>query len=90
MAGQIGEYISKTKITEWTSLEELSGVTFSSGSKYLIANNSGATIRFVATSESDPTYYGTNLGYGEEIMYSPDAGTLYVKGDNFNLAISEV
>lgn len=90
MAGQIGEYISKEKITEWASLEELSGVTFSSGSKYTIVNNSGATIRFVATDEANPTYYGTILSQGGTIFYSPDAGTLYVKGKNFNLAISEV
>jgi len=90
MAGQIGEYISKEKITEWTSLEELSGVTFSDGKKYLIFNNSGATIRYVASDEADPTYYGTNFSQGEQMLYSLSAGTLYVKGDNFNLSISEV
>ena len=90
MAGQIGEYISSGKIADWTKLSELAGVTFDASKKYTILNNSGTTCRFCASTTADPEFYGSNLIQNSVIFYSPKAGDLYIKGSNFNLAISEV
>lgn len=91
MAGQIGEYISSTPLNEWTPLADIAGCSLTNGKKYSIYNNGAASIRFIASKDDKPNFFGTILTQGSIIYYSPiDGEKLLIKGTSFNLVISEV
>jgi len=91
MAGQIGEYISTTPLKEWTPLVDVAGCTLTNGKKYSIYNNGATSIRFIASKETNPEFFGTVLSQGSIIYYKPiDGEKLLIKGVSFNLVISEV
>lgn len=92
MSGQVAEYISFKPINEWTSLEELiDGFTFDNDKKYSIFNNGASTILFSTATAEKPEFFGSILSQKDTIWYNKgNAGTLFVKGENFNLAIWEV
>lgn len=98
MAGQIGEFISDEKISEWTDIEELakwfgesSDDHFVEGKKYSIYNNSASSFRFICTADLDESAFGSYANQGSLIYFKPNSTEkIYIKGNNFNLAISEV
>ncbi len=96
MAGQVAEFIEEDDITEWIELGQyaywLNGDTdFKTGTVYSIYNNSSASFKFVVTDDLDEDTFGTFVPQGSVIYYKPDgSGKLYVKGNSFNLAISEI
>ena len=74
-------YIGKAKVpAEWTSLETLLETTFTSGKSYSLQVLAGSNVRFCnsTTLPSDP-FDGENLKDLMQAIYSPDAGTLYVR-----------
>lgn len=100
MAGQIGEYISEEKLDVWTDIESKikwlgtgsnSSNSFEEGKLYLIYNNSATSFKFVCTTDLDETTFGSYVNQGSMIYFKPtDDEKIYIKGTNFNLAISEV
>lgn len=97
MASQIGEYISTTGISTWTDLSTIidwfdSTGSFVEGKKYVIYNNSATSFRFISNKNTpEENRFGSFAPQGSKIYFSPeDDNKLYIKGNNFNLAISEV
>lgn len=96
MVGHIGEFIYNEEINEWVDLESLitwygDDDSFSEEHVYCIYNNSGATFRFLTVEEPSDEMFGTIVTQGSSIIFKPKDGIkIYVKGENFNLAISEI
>ncbi len=95
MAGQIAEYISTEELTTWTDIEEVlmwfDEAGFTDGKVYSIYNNSATTFRFLTGDIIDDDIYGTIVTQGSNIYFRPSNGSkLYIKGFNFNLAVSEI
>jgi len=96
MAGQVGEYINRMDLSEWTDLEKVTkwfgDNKFQAGKKYSIYNNSSSSYKFIPMdSKPNEEYCGTYASQGTTIYYTPDSGSkIYIKGSNFNLVISEV
>lgn len=77
-------YIKKVSVpAEWTSLESLLDTIFASGTTYSIQVHEGSAVR-LCNSTSLPTdnAAGECIKNLTQALYSPDAGTLYVKRDN--------
>lgn len=95
MAGQIAEYLETDEILEWTDLEELlvwfNNSGFVDDKVYSIHNNSATSFRFLTGDVIDEAIHGTVCNQGSTIYFRPDSGSkIYVKGQNFNIAVSEI
>ena len=95
MAGQIAEYIETEELKEWTDLEEVliwfDEEGFTDGKVYSIYNNSSTSFRFLTGDVIDDEIHGTICNQGSTIYFRPDSGSkIYIKGFNFNLAVSEI
>lgn len=85
-------YIAKVNVPAgWTELATLTGSAFSSGKKYSIQAYDGSNVR-LCNSTSLPTddFAGENIKNLMQVIYSPDAGTLYVKRGSANAAFVSV
>lgn len=95
MAGQIGEFIEDEKIEQWTDLESVAlwfnENGFEDGKVYSIYNNSSTSFTFLSGDYIDERITGTIAPQGTTIYFKPEDGSkIYIKGDNFNISISEI
>lgn len=77
-------YIKKVSVPlNWTSLASLLDTSFASGKTYSIQAHEGSSVRFCnATTLPTDANAGECIKNLTQALYSPDAGTLYVKRDN--------
>lgn len=74
-------YIAKVNVpAEWTELATLTGQAFASGKTYSIQAYDGSNVRLCnATALPTDAFAGENIKNLMQVIYSPDAGTMYIK-----------
>lgn len=77
-------YIKKVNVPlTWTALSTLLDTSFVSGNTYSIQVHEGSAVRLCnATATPTDASAGECIKNLTQALYSPDAGTLYIKRDN--------